>query len=113
MKWTTMARAFHFYSPDGTKRVWSCASVRAGSWLIEPKSKRARPNGTTRVTPASCRQRLGKRRGRQTTKFRFEQGIMTSSVVVWDIETVPDLKGFTSANNFGDKSDDEVRAELG
>ena len=38
---------------------------------------------------------------------------MTSSVVVWDIETVPDLKGFAAANGFGEKSDNEVRAELG
>jgi predicted PolB exonuclease-like 3'-5' exonuclease len=36
-----------------------------------------------------------------------------SSVIVWDIETVPDLKGFAAANGHAGKSDDEVRAELG
>jgi 3'-5' exonuclease len=36
-----------------------------------------------------------------------------SSVIVWDIETVPDLKGFAAANGHTGKSDDEVRAELG
>jgi predicted PolB exonuclease-like 3'-5' exonuclease len=36
-----------------------------------------------------------------------------SSVIVWDIETVPDIKGFAAANGHVGKSDDEVRAELG
>jgi predicted PolB exonuclease-like 3'-5' exonuclease len=36
-----------------------------------------------------------------------------SNVIVWDIETVPDLKGFAAANGHAGKSDDEVRAELG
>jgi hypothetical protein len=36
-----------------------------------------------------------------------------SNVIVWDIETVPDLKGFAAANSHFGKSDDEVRAELG
>src|SRR3984893_8130269 len=35
------------------------------------------------------------------------------SVIVWDIETVPDIKGFATANGHDGKSDDEVRAELG
>ena len=34
-------------------------------------------------------------------------------VIVWDIETVPDLKGFAAANGHDGKTDDEVRAELG
>jgi 3'-5' exonuclease len=34
-------------------------------------------------------------------------------VIVWDIETVPDLKGFAAANGHDGKSDDEIRAELG
>src|SRR5580700_11310773 len=34
-------------------------------------------------------------------------------VIVWDIETVPDLAGFAAANGHDGKSDDEVRAELG
>jgi 3'-5' exonuclease len=36
-----------------------------------------------------------------------------SNVIVWDIETVPDLKGFAAANGYAGKSDNEVRAELG
>src|SRR5215467_4812303 len=36
-----------------------------------------------------------------------------SNVIVWDIETVPDLRGFAAANGHIGKSDDEVRAELG
>jgi hypothetical protein len=33
-------------------------------------------------------------------------------VLVWDIETVPDLQGFAAANGHDGKSDDEIRAEL-
>ena len=36
-----------------------------------------------------------------------------SNVLVWDIETVPDLRGFAAANGHSGKTDDEVRAELG
>jgi predicted PolB exonuclease-like 3'-5' exonuclease len=36
-----------------------------------------------------------------------------SNVIVWDIETVPDLKGFAAANGLGGKSDDEIRAAMG
>src|SRR6478672_1412861 len=36
-----------------------------------------------------------------------------SSVIVWDLETVPDLKGFAAANGLAGKSDDEIRAGLG
>ena len=36
-----------------------------------------------------------------------------SNVIVWDLETVPDLNGFAAANGHVGKSDDEVRAELG
>ena len=36
-----------------------------------------------------------------------------SSVVVWDIETVPDLKGFAAANGHSGRSDDEVRSWFG
>src|SRR5271165_3918942 len=36
-----------------------------------------------------------------------------SNVIVWDIETAPDLHGFAAANGHVGKSDDEVRAELG
>jgi hypothetical protein len=34
-------------------------------------------------------------------------------VIVWDIETVPDLKGFAAANGHDGKTDDEIRVELG
>jgi predicted PolB exonuclease-like 3'-5' exonuclease len=34
-------------------------------------------------------------------------------VLVWDIETVPDLRGFAAANGLEGESDDEVRAALG
>ena len=38
---------------------------------------------------------------------------MPSSTIVWDIETVPDLRGFAAANALTGRSDDEVRAEMG
>jgi hypothetical protein len=34
-------------------------------------------------------------------------------ILVWDIETVPDLAGYAAANGHDGKSDDEIRAELG
>jgi hypothetical protein len=36
-----------------------------------------------------------------------------ASIIVWDIETIPDLKGFAAANGLQGMSDDEVRAVLG
>jgi 3'-5' exonuclease len=36
-----------------------------------------------------------------------------SSVIVWDIETVPDIKGFAAANGHDGKSDDEIRIAMG
>jgi len=36
-----------------------------------------------------------------------------SNVIVWDIETVPDLKGFAAANGHSGESDDEIRAVMG
>jgi hypothetical protein len=38
---------------------------------------------------------------------------MLPAVIVWDIETVPYLRGFAVANGLVGKSDDEVRAEMG
>ena len=35
------------------------------------------------------------------------------SVIAWDIETVPDLRGFAAANGHDGRSDDEIRAALG
>jgi predicted PolB exonuclease-like 3'-5' exonuclease len=44
---------------------------------------------------------------------RDNQGEKMPHVLVWDIETVPDLKGFAAANALDGKTDDEIRAELG
>jgi 3'-5' exonuclease len=38
---------------------------------------------------------------------------MVASVIAWDIETIPDLKGFAAANGHDGKSDDEIRAAMG
>jgi 3'-5' exonuclease len=38
---------------------------------------------------------------------------MNNSIIVWDIETVPDLRGFAAANDLVGKGDAEVRAVLG
>jgi 3'-5' exonuclease len=38
---------------------------------------------------------------------------MPASVIVWDIETVPDLRGFAAANGLIGKLDGAVRAEMG
>ena len=36
-----------------------------------------------------------------------------SNVIVWDLETVPDLKAFAAANNLTGKPQEEIRAALG
>ena len=36
-----------------------------------------------------------------------------SNVIVWDIETVPDLKGYAAANGHEGRGDDEIRAAMG
>jgi predicted PolB exonuclease-like 3'-5' exonuclease len=38
---------------------------------------------------------------------------MQPSVIVWDLETVPDLAGFVAANDLVGKSDVEVREAIG
>jgi 3'-5' exonuclease len=38
---------------------------------------------------------------------------MSNHVIVWDLETVPDLKGFATANGLEAKTSDEVRAVIG
>jgi hypothetical protein len=38
---------------------------------------------------------------------------MQSSVIVWDLETVPDLGGFAAANDLVGKRDAEVREAIG
>jgi 3'-5' exonuclease len=35
------------------------------------------------------------------------------SVLVWDIETIPDLKGYAAAHGHDGKTDDEIREALG
>jgi hypothetical protein len=34
-------------------------------------------------------------------------------VVVWDLETIPDLQDFAAANGLEGKTDEVIRAELG
>ena len=36
-----------------------------------------------------------------------------NSVIVWDLETVLDIKGFAGANNHDGKTDDEIRTAMG
>jgi predicted PolB exonuclease-like 3'-5' exonuclease len=38
---------------------------------------------------------------------------MSSHVIVWDLETIPDLRGFAAANGLSDKSDAEVLEAIG
>jgi len=38
---------------------------------------------------------------------------MSNYVIVWDLETIPDLRGFAAANGYDGKTDDEIRAALG
>lgn len=38
---------------------------------------------------------------------------MTASIIVWDLETVPDLQGFAAANDLVGKSDAEIREAIG
>jgi 3'-5' exonuclease len=38
---------------------------------------------------------------------------MGTNIVVWDLETVPDLKGFAVANGCAGKTDKEIRAAMG
>ena len=38
---------------------------------------------------------------------------MNARVIVWDLETVPDLRGFAAANNLAGKTDEDVRSAMG
>ena len=38
---------------------------------------------------------------------------MNGSLIVWDLETVPDLRGFAAANGLVGKTDDEVHEAIG
>jgi hypothetical protein len=66
--------------------------------------------------------RTGKRRlqvvfDRSASSVCFPAGLLNlaflNSVIVWDIETVPDIKGFSAANGHDGKGDDEIRAAMG
>ena len=38
---------------------------------------------------------------------------MNGSVIIWDIETIPDLRGFATANHLVGKTDAETREVMG
>jgi len=38
---------------------------------------------------------------------------MPNHVIVWDIETVPDLQGYAAANGHDGKTDEEIREAMG
>ena len=38
---------------------------------------------------------------------------MNGNVVIWDIETIPDLRGFAAANYLTGKTDAEIREMMG
>ena len=38
---------------------------------------------------------------------------MSNSIIVWDLETVPDLRGYAAANDMSASTDDEVREAIG
>jgi predicted PolB exonuclease-like 3'-5' exonuclease len=38
---------------------------------------------------------------------------MNGAVIIWDLETVPDLHGFAAANDLVAKTDDEIREAVG
>src|SRR5215510_4667730 len=39
--------------------------------------------------------------------------LLSENIIVWDLETVPDLKGFAAANGLVGKTDNEIREALG
>jgi hypothetical protein len=38
---------------------------------------------------------------------------MNANVIVWDLDAVPDLRGFAAANGLAGKTDEEVREAIG
>jgi hypothetical protein len=38
--------------------------------------------------------------------------VVTPNIIMWDLETVPDLAGFAAANDLVGKSDDEIRETM-
>ena len=45
--------------------------------------------------------------------MQYKAFAMPTHVIVWDRETVPDLRGFAAANDLDGKSDDEIREANG
>jgi hypothetical protein len=41
--------------------------------------------------------------------MQYEAVAMPTNLIVWDLETVPDLRGFAAANDLEGKIDDEIR----
>jgi hypothetical protein len=80
--------------------------VRACPANVEPR-KRPRPNNSDQT-----------RTGGFDHKVFSNDDVISgdapmASVIAWDIETVPDLKGFAAANGLDGKSDEEIRAAMG
>ena len=38
---------------------------------------------------------------------------MNANVIIWDLETIPDLQGFAAANDLTGKTDAEIREAIG
>ena len=36
-----------------------------------------------------------------------------ANVIVWDLETIPDLRGYAAANDLVGRTDDDIRAAMG
>jgi predicted PolB exonuclease-like 3'-5' exonuclease len=53
--------------------------------------------------------------GREQAAFHYAtiQVAMNGNVIIWDIETIPDLQGFAAANYLVGKSDAEIREVMG
>jgi hypothetical protein len=60
-------------------------------------------------------QRLGQRQGHRLIDVLRPNPFYDpmNNVIVWDIETVPDLKSFGAANGHDGKAGDEIRAAMG
>src|SRR5262245_31635460 len=61
---------------------------------------------------------VGDPRGSERRRYSLDRtGVisvsMSATVIVWDLETVPDLVGFAAANDLVGKSDVEVREAIG
>jgi predicted PolB exonuclease-like 3'-5' exonuclease len=68
--------------------------------------------GNTHTLFPGLRDRLALVIGLALIAWWYEQ-VMEQNVIVWDIETVPDLRGFAAARDLEGKTDEEVREALG